>query len=204
MDKTSITIVPMQLDHVYEVVRVHLASFQGYFLSFLGPRFLRLLYTEILKEPDRIAFVAQDRSVVVGFVVGVTNQCGFYARLARKRKFAFALAALGAAIRNVKIIPRLFRALTYSRTSRVAVTQALLMSIGVLPEVQHYGIGKQLVISFLNALKQEKVNEVSLTTDKDNNERVNEFYLKLGFKLYRTYVTPEGRWINEYAIYLSS
>lgn len=201
---TSITIVPMQLEHINDVVRVHLASFHGYFLSFLGPKFLRLLYTEIIKESDHVAFVAQDESGVVGFIVGVTHQSGFYARLARERQVAFAMAALGAVIRQIKIIPRLFRALTYSRKSREAAAQALLMSIGVLPEVQQYGVGKRLVITFLNAMKEEKVNEVSLTTDRDSNEKVNNFYQKLGFKLYRTFVTPEGRWMNEYVIDLSN
>jgi ribosomal protein S18 acetylase RimI-like enzyme len=197
-------IIPMHLDHVNAVVSVHLASFHGYFLSFLGPRFLHLLYTEIIKEPDHIAFVAQDASGVVGFVVGVTQQSGFYARLARKRQYAFAIAALGAAARNVKIIPRLFRALSYSRRSRTAAAQALLMSIGVLPEVQHTGVGKRLITTFLNAMRQEKVDKVSLTTDRDGNEKVNNFYQKLGFNLYRTYVTPEGRGINEYVIDLSA
>ena len=48
------------------------------------------------------------------------------------------------------------------------------------------------------------VSSVSLTTDRDNNERTNDFYQKLGFELARTYVTPEGRAMNEYLIQLEA
>lgn len=203
MDSTPITIVPMCPEHVKDVVRVHLESFQGFFLTCLGPRFLHLLYAEIIKEPCHIAFVAQNGSGVVGFVAGVAHRSEFFKRLVWTRQFAFAIAALGAVIRDLRIVPRLFRALNYSRSSKLAAAPAELMSIGVMPELQSKGVGKRLVIAFLDGMKLKKVDKVALTTDKDDNERVNLFYLKLGFVLYRSYVTPESRWLNEYVIDLS-
>jgi len=41
---------------------------------------------------------------------------------------------------------------------------------------------------------------VDLTTDRDNNDKINRFYLSLGFACERTFVTPEGRTMNEYVI----
>jgi ribosomal protein S18 acetylase RimI-like enzyme len=201
---SSITILPMQLKDVEDVVRVHLASFPGFFLSFLGPRFLSLLYAEIVKEPGSITYVALDGSKVIGFAAGVTQQAGFYSRLARKRMFAFAFAALGAIFRNLKIIPRLFRALTYPHDSQEAATPALLMSIGVLPGSEHAGIGRKLMEAYLVEARQKGIDKLSLTTDKYGNDRVNRFYEKLGFTVYRAYQTHEGRWINEYVIDLSA
>jgi len=46
------------------------------------------------------------------------------------------------------------------------------------------------------------VRTVCLTTDHSNNERVNRFYQRLGFSLGRAYVTPEGRAMNEYVMFL--
>lgn len=201
----SISIIPMQEEHVNDVVRVHLRSYLGFFQTFLGPKFLRILYSEILKDSDHVAFVAQDNSgALVGFVVGVSHQSSFYARLARRRWFAFAVASLGAAIRHPKIIPRLFRALSYPETSQAAAAQALLTDIAVVPGMNGRGIGQRLSTHFLIAMKQKHIDSVSLVTDRDANEHVNRLYQRLGFQNTRTYVTPEGRWMNEYVVNLTT
>lgn len=154
--------------------------------------------------PDSVALVALKDEQVVGFVVGVTHQSSFYGQLVRRRLFAFARVSLGAAIRQPSIIPRLFRALGYSRSSQEAVAQALLMSIAVAPDAAGVGIGQQLVKAFLDEMQARGITSVSLTTDRDNNERTNAFYQKLGFELARIYVTPEGRAMNEYLIQLGA
>jgi hypothetical protein len=51
-------------------------------------------------------------------------------------------------------------------------------------------------------LAARRVPAVCLTTDCSSNERVNRFYQQLGFRLGRTYVTPEGRAMNEYVMFL--
>jgi ribosomal protein S18 acetylase RimI-like enzyme len=204
-DTEELFITPMQPHHIQDVVAIHLQSFPGFFLTFLGSKFLWLLYSEILNTADHIAFVAQDHTgSITGFVVGVCHQSGFYTSLARRRWLAFAIASLGAVIRSPSIIPRLLRALSYPRASRSAAAQALLMSIAVAPAAAGRGIGQQLVMHFLSAMKQENVTSVSLTSDRDANERTNRFYQRLGFRIARTYVTPEGRWMNEYVIDLSN
>jgi len=78
------------------------------------------------------------------------------------------------------------------------------MSIAILPEYQNKGIGKALVQEFLNEMQQCGMRQVNLTTDKDGNDAVNAFYARLGFQLVRSFVTPEGRWMNEYTISLNS
>ena len=67
---------------IAEVVRIHLESFPNFFLSFLGPASLRLLYEEILSSPEGVLLVAEEgERDLVGFVAGVTRQSGFYSRL---------------------------------------------------------------------------------------------------------------------------
>lgn len=201
---SSCMITPMKYTDVEDVVTIHYHSFPGFFLTFLGKKFLRLLYSEILRTPGHVAFVSRDHRTqeVTGFVVGVTQQQGFYKRVARQRWLAFALASLPAVARRPMIVPRLFRALTYSKTLPNP-TAALLMSIAVSREMAGKGVGQQLIRCFLKEMQSQEVPTVSLTTDHDNNERANRFYQQVGFSLAQTYVTAEGRKMNEYIVELA-
>ena len=96
---------------ITEIVQIHLHSFPGFFLTFLGPGFLRLLYRNIAADPEGILLVAEVDNTLAGFVAGVTHQNGFYRRLIQRQKWAFAWAAGGAVARRPSILPRLWRAL---------------------------------------------------------------------------------------------
>ena len=74
------------------------------------------------------------------------------------------------------------------------------MSIAVLPEMKGKGIGKLLVQAFLKAATSRGIKQVDLTTDSENNHLINNFYRCLGFVFERTFITPEGRKMNEYVI----
>ena len=72
------------------------------------------------------------------------------------------------------------------------------MSIAVRPDAEGKGIGRQLVRAFCQTLVERGLGAVALTTDRDNNERASRFYQRLGFRISRSYHTPEGRAMNEY------
>ena len=194
----------MQLSDVNQVVNVHLSSFQGFFLSFLGPGFLDLLYTYIVSSPHGVGYVSlNDRDQIVGFVCGPTQSSGFYRRFFKKQWRRIVLAALWPVMSRPGIGPRLVRIVLYPSQASTDSGIATLMSIAVLPEYQNRGIGKVLVQEFLNEMQRRDTRRVNLTTDKDGNDAVNAFYRGLGFQLVRSFVTPEGRRMNEYAINLS-
>jgi ribosomal protein S18 acetylase RimI-like enzyme len=184
------------------VIDVHLASFPDFFLTFLGRRFLTLLYEQIEQADEGVVLVAGSADRVEGFVAGVRHQSGFYQRLVKRKKWAFARAALGSALRRPMIIPRLLRALRRPDEARHAAAEACLMSIAVRPEAAGQGLGRQLVTAFCAEMLQRGAPAVCLTTDRDNNERTNRFYQQLGFQLSSCFVTPEGRAMNEYVISL--
>lgn len=73
-----------------------------------------------------------------------------------------------------------------------------LASIGVYPQKQGEGIGGKLMDYFISTVDFKKYAYINLETDAVNNEAVNLFYQKKGFKLSRQYVTAEGRRMNEY------
>jgi len=196
----STIIRPMLATDLLQVVDVHLKSFQGFFLTFLGQNFLTLLYKSILSDSQGIVLVASSNGKIEGFVAGVTHQVQFYEHLIMKKKWAFAWAALSALLKRPAIASRLIRSLRRPAEARQSSVEACLMSIAVRPESEGKGIGQQLVEAFCQTLAERGVDAVCLTTDRDNNEGEKRFYLELGFRLGRSYVSPEGRTMNEYVM----
>ncbi|WP_169817596.1 GNAT family N-acetyltransferase [Chlorobaculum limnaeum] len=203
MDDFDCNISLIKNEHIESIVKVHQASFPGYFLSFLGPKFLSLFYKAISSSPEGISFVyINDIGSPIGFVAGTTNPRGFYSRLLKQKWLSFALAAIPAILRKPSVFLRVLRGVLHPSGNPKGKNVAGIYSIGVLPEYQGIGAGKKLVKVFFENAKQRGCNRVFLTTDQDNNDAVNAFYLKSGFNIERQYITPEGRRMNEYWITL--
>jgi|WetSurMetagenome_2_1015567.scaffolds.fasta_scaffold01171_6 ribosomal protein S18 acetylase RimI-like enzyme len=198
----TLSIKRMAPADVPAVVQVHLDSFPGFFLTFLGPAFLRELYVATLADSSGISFVAEDGEGICGFVAGTAQPAGFYRRLLRRRWWRFALAAVLPVLKRPSIITRLLGAFSMPEQATQQEGRGTLMSIAVLPEAQGNGIGQALVWAFLGAADQRGLRQVDLTTDRDDNETANRFYQNLGFVCERTFVTPEGRAMNEYVVSL--
>lgn len=191
----------MEEEQISSVVAVHLAGFQGFFLSFLGPAFLRQLYSSLIEDKYGVCFVAVDTNGVVGFVAGTTRSSGVYSRLLRQSLIKFSLAVIPAVLKRPSIVPRLFRGINDPHGEPISDSnRGTLMSITVLPDEQGKGIGQKLVRAFLKQASTQGVGQVDLTTDQDDNESTNLFYRQLGFRLERSFRTPEGRGMNQYAI----
>jgi ribosomal protein S18 acetylase RimI-like enzyme len=197
----NVIIRKVEHEDIPSIVSVHLRSFQYFFLTFLGKRFVAHLYREILREPDHVFLVAvYGDKRVIGFAAGVRDLKALFTRLAKREWFPFALSSIHAALLRPSIIPRLWRALRYPEKVMKAACPASLMSIAVDPTVQGGGVGKHLVSEFLGEMTLKGVDRVCLTTDRDNNEAANNFYLHLGFVKVRDFQTEEGRWMCEYVI----
>ncbi len=193
----------MQPGDVESVVPVHMDGFPGFFLTFLGPAFLREFYTGVCEDPSGIAFVYEDDGSILGLVVGTVEPSGFYKRLIQKRWWRFGLASLKPALSKPRIIPRLLRALTLpAKTAHPGLKTGTLMSLAVLQNRKGNGVGKHLVLSFIEKSREREVEIVNLTTDAVGNDATNEFYRRMGFTLDKVFTTPEGRLMNEYMIRL--
>jgi ribosomal protein S18 acetylase RimI-like enzyme len=133
-------------------------------------------------------------------VAGTVNPRRFYSRLLKKQWLRFTLASAAAIFRKPQTIRRIAMAFFHPSENPNGENVAGLYSIGVLPELHGSGVGKKLVLRFLEEAKRRGCVRVSLTTDRENNDRVNRFYQTLGFAIGRQYETPEGRKMNEYWI----
>ena len=182
----------MTRDDLDSVVAIHLAAFPNFFLTFLGPRFLRVFYGAVMT--DGIALVATIDDRLAGFVVGMADSQSFYRRLLRTRFLHVAIAILPVVLRHPS---------TLGRVGRRGVARAFqpapgveLMSLAVHPREQHRGGGRALVEAFAQAAGEQSL---WLITDAADNDAVKKFYETLGFTVRRSFTNAEGRALVEYA-----
>lgn len=189
-------------NRIPEVVDVHMQSFTGFFLTFLGKGFLKQLYKGFVEYNGSGLIVAvNEDDKIIGFLAYSDDLSGFYKYLIKKQLIPFAWYAGLGFLRNPRILFRLLRAFTYSGEAKREENYIELSSIGVLPEAEGNGIGSKLINALKINFDYDKYNYIKLETDAENNEAANHFYQKNGFVLDHMYETREGRKMNEYRWY---
>lgn len=187
---------------VKDIVEIHMKTFKGFFLTFLGRGFLKQLYLGFMNHDKSDVIVAiNDNNKVLGFLAFSEDLSGFYKFLIKKKLFLFGWFALGAFFRKPKVLFRLLRAFTYSDKSKSDDKYIEISSIGVNPDVKSSGIGTLMIKKLIKQVDFNEFSYIKLETDQENNELANHFYKKNGFKLVNSYETPEKRKMNEYRYY---
>lgn len=192
---------------VDNVVIIHQQAFSGFFLAELGTRFLKLYYSTVLEVRGGILLIAEGpENEALGFVAGFTDTGDFYKRLKRKR-ISIAYAVMLPVLRSPKLIKRLLSSASLAGERIEAAehtAMAELSSIAVADAGKGAGVGRLLLDEFCAEAAERGVNVVVLTTDAVNNDSVNAFYTKSGFRVTREFVTAAGRTMNEYQIELDN
>lgn len=182
-----------------QIVQIHLETFQGFFLSFMGAGFLKQMYLSYCEhDASSLAVALDERGKSVGFVAFSTEQSDLYKHMIKRHLIAFGWYSLGAFFRKPQVFMRLVRAFLKPSETVRDEQYVELSSIGVSPECKSRGIGSQLIDYVKQQTDFSRYAYVSLETDALNNEAANHFYVKNGFELKRTYTTHEGRRMNEY------
>ncbi len=165
-----------------EVARLHEQAFAGFFLTRMGPAFLRGYYASVLSYERSIALIAErSDGQPIGFVTGFQDPEAFYAHF-RSQRLKLLPSIIGAVARQ----PSLARAI-FSNVRRVSNMEkasegseiAELSSVAVIQEGM--GVGSGLVTEFCQLMFQRSAKRIVLTTDEQENERVRSFYSRLGF-----------------------
>jgi len=188
---------PARIADLTAIVAIHERAFAGSFLTRLGPGFLELYYSTVLRYRNHIFLVSTQETSVLAFVSGFLEPGGFY-KLMKRRSLQMGIAIL----RRLLSQPALLRPALYGslRVLRNATAPAHgcceLSSLAVDPQIAGEGIGTSLVSVFLDCAWQRNASCVHLTTDASS--RANEFYLRLGFRLSRQELRGRARLMNEY------
>jgi ribosomal protein S18 acetylase RimI-like enzyme len=195
----------MTTDDIPDVVIIHQASFNSFFLTSLGPKFLAVMYRQFILSPVGISFVYDTSEGIAGYVIGVESMAGFYGRMVRQNLAEFVIAMLAGFIQNPKAFLQTdrFRSIFRRATEMDRTDSCKLISIAVRPDRQVIGVGRTLLGEFLTEASRRGKRFVTLETDHVRNEAANRFYKENGFKLLRSFTASKGRIMNEYLFDLS-
>jgi hypothetical protein len=183
----------LELCHAKKIAILHDNAFPNFFLTTLGKPFLAVFYKSIIRHPNGVAIgVFQDENLLA-FAIGSSVKKIFYSDIFKNNFFYLGLCCLPSVIRKPKIIIRILKSLLAKDTSEAIILgSATLLSICVDPAKSQEGLGELT----LKAFEKEVflvANGLSLTTDSDNNDHVNRFYIKNNYKLVSDFTQGERR-----------
>jgi ribosomal protein S18 acetylase RimI-like enzyme len=177
----------LAMGHLEQVAALHKACFGSYYLTRLGPSFLRAMYGWYVDSPDAIAHVALDaQGGVVGFVAGTTAAEDYHRSLFRRRGGALLGALVGrlvsSPVETVRLawerkdllpqalssMPDRGSTVPFQSASGREVAAASLVSIGVDPSQRRSGIGRRLTELFMQEAGQRGCQVVTLSVREDN------------------------------------
>ena len=183
---------------IRKLSKLHTRAFPDFFLTQLGVGFLDALYKGYLSDERSGIIVAEDNGRLAGFIAYSNDYPNFYKGLIKNHLFRFAFCSMGAALRHPSFIKRLLGAFKKSDSVVKSEKYVELASICVEPKMGKKGIGSQLIDHLKEMVDFNKYAYINLETDAVNNDAVNRFYVKNGFKLARSFSSAEGRKMNEY------
>lgn len=183
---------------INDIVSIHLATFTGFFLTFMGRGFLNLMYISYVEYKDSGILVAFEEDRPVGFLAYSGDLSGLYKYMIKKRLIPFAWFSLGAFFRKPTVFMRLVRAFLKPSETKREEKYVELASIGVSPFLKSTGVGSQLIDALKDQVDFSEYTYITLETDAVDNDVANHFYKKNGFNLEREFVTNEGRKMYEY------
>lgn len=184
---------------VKSIVSIHLDTFKGFFLTFMGRGFLKQMYMSYTKHSLSDVLVAMDDDgTILGFLAYSSDLSGLYKYMIKHRLVQFAWYSLGAFFRKPKVFMRLIRAFLKPGESKRNENYIELASIGVSPMSKSKGVGTLLIEALKHEVDFSKFDYITLETDALDNDAANHFYVKNGFEIVRQFETHEGRKMFEY------
>ena len=184
--------------YVVKIAELHKRAFPAFFLTQLGVPFLKVLYLGYLEDNNSGIIVAEEDGGLVGFIAYSKDYPRFYKKLIKNHLIEFAICSLSATIHHPSYSKRLLGAFKKSDSVVKKERYVELASICVDPESESHGVGSALINYSIENVDFTTYAYINLETDAVGNDDVNRFYKRNGFKLERSFITPEGREMNEY------
>jgi ribosomal protein S18 acetylase RimI-like enzyme len=133
------------------VATLHATQINQGFLAFLGPAFLRRLYRRIVRAPSSFLLVAHSQGTIVGFIAGSTDVAGLYRSFLLRDGIPAGLQAAGPLISGWR---RVLETLRHGSSDGEGVGHgAEVLSMAVDPSCQGRGLGRTLMASYLDELR---------------------------------------------------
>lgn len=189
---------------INKIVSIHLNTFTGFFLSFMGRGFLNQMYRSYCEHNASGLLVAMEDENAVGFLAYSSDFSGLFKYMIKKRLIFFGWYSIGAFFRKPSAFMHIIRAFLKPSDVKRREKYVELSSIGVDPDNKSRGVGSILVDDLKKRVDFNEFSYITLETDAENNEGAIHFYEKNGFVRERLYVTQEGRKMYEYRFNVNS
>lgn len=183
---------------INEIVTIHLNTFTGFFLTFMGRGFLKQLYQSYCDYDESGLLVAEEGGKALGFLAFSSNFSGLYKFMIKTRLIQFGWYSIGAFFRRPSAFMHIISAFLKPGEAKRKEKYVELSSIGVDPNVKSKGIGSKLIDALKDNVDFDKYAYINLETDAVDNEGAIHFYEKNGFVRERMFETDEGRKMYEY------
>ena len=148
-----------------QIAKLHLKSFPDFFLTTLGYSFLKTYYKSCTKSKEAISICAIDceSNKILGFAVGCFNSLGFNKRLIFSNSLEYSYRAMLLLFTKPITLIRLYKNLAKNNDKDDKGNYAELLSIGVSPDQNGFGIGQSLLVKFENQVREKGINTITLT-----------------------------------------
>ncbi len=177
-------------DDIAGIVDLHLLKFTNFFLSTLGPSFLKAYYKAfLLMKDDAIIIVAKQEGKVVGFAAVMFESIGAMKKIVASSPLTFSFVFLKIALGNPKGFLGLVNRVLNGKGLQIAGPE--LLSIATSEQVR--GLGSNLLKQTEEIVASKGYNNISLTTDFEDNARAIRFYEKNGYEEVGKFETNANR-----------
>lgn len=183
---------------IKDVVSIHLNTFTGFFLTFMGRGFLNQMYSSYCDHSESGLLVAEENGKAVGFLAYSGNFSGLYKFMIKTRLISFGWYSVGAFFRRPSTFMHIIKAFLKPSEAKREEKYVELSSIGVDPTIKNMGVGSLLITELKKIVDFNKFAYITLETDAVNNDGAIRFYEKNDFVRIRMFQTDEGRKMYEY------
>lgn len=182
-------------DDTAVLARIHNEAFHNFFLTDLGPFFLKTYYQAVIISTRSIAVCCvNDSNEVIAFATGCELSKGYNRRIVLNNFLGFTVQFIRLIFTKPGAVIRLLKNFEKNANPIDDGNYAELFSIAVLPDYNGLGIGKKLLKQFEQEARRKGCSKITLTTDFYNNDKVVEFYKKSGYRVfYDFYTYPKRR-----------
>ena len=150
---------------INEIVSIHLNTFEGFFLTFMGRGFLNQMYKSYCDYEYAGLLVAEDGNKTLGFLAYSSNFSGLYKYMIKTKIIPFAWYSIGAFFRKPSAFMHIIKAFLKPGEAKRKERYVELASIGVDPKSKSKGVGSKLIDELKNRVDFKKYAYITLETD---------------------------------------
>ncbi|MFH1456496.1 MAG: GNAT family N-acetyltransferase [Patescibacteria group bacterium] len=177
-------IIPLTEEYIDRVVILHKKVLGHTLNSKIGSWFLKKLYYQTLNnKKNGFGFVYIENKQILGFISFCIDQKKLSRQIKQNISFYEKIKILTFLITHPNLLNKFIKNILFENflTTNFQKPYSTILTIGVHPNTQGKGIGKQLIIKCQEVLKNNNVNTLYVDTEITNKNAI-KFYKKIGFK----------------------